>query len=134
MAMEAEALREKKARIIKASAEFEASEQLAAASKVIIDNPVALELRRMQMITEVGADQNTTTIVMVPSDFIGLAKEANEFFNKKNKTLQKVETAEETGHKQYCSTCGAKVNHTRGFCPVCGEEYNFELPPGSAAV
>jgi regulator of protease activity HflC (stomatin/prohibitin superfamily) len=90
MAMEAEALREKRSRIIKASAEFEASEQLAAASKVIIDNPVALELRRMQMITEVGAEQNTTTIIMVPSDFIGLAKEANDFFSNKNKSLHEV--------------------------------------------
>lgn len=88
MAMEAEALREKRARLIKASAEFEASEQLAAASKVILDNPVALELRRMQMITEVGAEQNTTTIVMMPSDFVSLAKEANDFFHKKNKSLQ----------------------------------------------
>lgn len=88
MAMEAEALREKRARIIKASAEMEASEQLAAASRVIVDNPVALELRRMQMITEVGAEQNTTTIVMMPSDFVSLAKEANDFFSKKNRSLR----------------------------------------------
>jgi regulator of protease activity HflC (stomatin/prohibitin superfamily) len=85
MAMEAEAIREKRARIIKASAEFEASEQLAAASKVIIENPVALELRRLQMITEVGAEQNTTTIVMMPSDFISLAKEARELIENRNK-------------------------------------------------
>jgi hypothetical protein len=37
-------------------------------------NPVALELRRLQMLTEIGAENNTTTIVMVPSDFINLAQ------------------------------------------------------------
>jgi len=84
MAMEAEALREKKARIIKASAEFEASERLAAASKVMMDNPVSLELRRMQMITEVGAEHNTTTIVMIPSDILNLAKETSDMFKHRN--------------------------------------------------
>jgi regulator of protease activity HflC (stomatin/prohibitin superfamily) len=74
IAMEAEALREKRARLIKAQAEFEASEQLRRASEIIMQNPAALELRRMQMITEVGAEQNTTTIVMMPSEFVSMAR------------------------------------------------------------
>src|SRR6266699_2158829 len=73
MAQEAEALREKRARLIKAQAEFEASEQLRRASEIIMQNPAALELRRMQMITEVGAEQNTMTIVMMPSEFVSMA-------------------------------------------------------------
>ena len=40
---------------------------------MIAKSPVALELRRMQMITEVGADQNTTTIIMMPSEFVSMA-------------------------------------------------------------
>lgn len=75
MAREAEAVREKRARIIKAEAEFEASEQLSQASAIISASPAALELRRMQMITEVGAEHNTTTIVLMPSDFVLMAKE-----------------------------------------------------------
>lgn len=43
-------------------------------AKQIAENPMALELRRMQMITEVGAEQNTTTIILMPSDFVTLAK------------------------------------------------------------
>jgi regulator of protease activity HflC (stomatin/prohibitin superfamily) len=74
MAQEAEALREKRARIIKAQAEFEAAEQLRKASDIIMQNPAGLELRRMQMITEVGAEQNTMTIIMVPSEFVTMAK------------------------------------------------------------
>ena len=73
MAQEAEALREKRARLIKAQAEFEASEQLRRASEIIMQNPAGLELRRMQMLTEVGAEQNTMTIVMMPSEFVTMA-------------------------------------------------------------
>jgi regulator of protease activity HflC (stomatin/prohibitin superfamily) len=74
MAQEAEALREKRARLIKAQAEFEAAEQLRKASEIIMQNPAGLELRRMQMITEVGAEQNTMTIIMMPSEFVAMAK------------------------------------------------------------
>ncbi len=73
MAQEAEALREKRARIIKAEAEMEAAQLLRNASEIMMQTPAALELRRMQMITEVGAEQNTMTIIMVPSDFINAA-------------------------------------------------------------
>lgn len=73
MAKEAEAIREKRARIIKAAAEQEASLQLAQASRNIAANPSALELRRLQMLTEIGAENNTTTIIMMPSDFVNIA-------------------------------------------------------------
>lgn len=75
MAREAEAIREKRARIIKADAELEASRKLADASEIITRHPLSLELRRMQMISEVGAEQNTTTIIMMPSEFVTAAKE-----------------------------------------------------------
>jgi regulator of protease activity HflC (stomatin/prohibitin superfamily) len=74
MAREAEAVREKRARLIKAEAEQEASLKLTEAAKSIAENPAALELRRMQMITEVGVEHNTTTIVLMPSDFVTMAK------------------------------------------------------------
>jgi regulator of protease activity HflC (stomatin/prohibitin superfamily) len=75
MAKEAEAVREKRARLIKASAEQEASTMLAEASSHILENPAALELRRLQMLTEIGAENNTTTLIMMPSDMITLAKQ-----------------------------------------------------------
>jgi regulator of protease activity HflC (stomatin/prohibitin superfamily) len=74
MAQEAEALREKRARLIKAEAEMAAAEQLRGAAAVIMQIPAALELRRMQMLTEVGAEQNTMTIVMMPSEFVTMAQ------------------------------------------------------------
>ena len=73
MAQEAEALREKRARLIKAEAELDASRKLAEASQLMAASPMAMELRRMQMLTEVGAEQNTMTIVMMPSEFVSAA-------------------------------------------------------------
>jgi regulator of protease activity HflC (stomatin/prohibitin superfamily) len=74
MAKEAEALREKRARLIKASAEEEASRKLSEASRTIMQNPAALELRRMQMLTEIGAENSTTTVVMLPSEIFDFAR------------------------------------------------------------
>jgi regulator of protease activity HflC (stomatin/prohibitin superfamily) len=78
MAKEAEALREKRARLIKAAAEQEASLKLAEASRLIMENPAALELRRLQMLTEIGAENNTSTVIMLPSDILNLAQKLAE--------------------------------------------------------
>ena len=83
MAMQAEAIREKRARIIKAEAELEASEKLAAASAKMAGNPAALELRRMQMIAEVGAENNSTTVLMIPSEFATLSKTLSEYLRER---------------------------------------------------
>jgi len=80
MAQEAQATREKRARIIKAEAEQEAAAKLEEAAIIITKNPLALELRRMQMITEVGAEQNTTTIIMMPSELVTLAQDLAKSF------------------------------------------------------
>ena len=79
MAMQAQAIREKRARIIKAEAELEASKKLAEAAGQMANNPVAVELRRMQMVTEVGAENNSTTVLMIPSDFVTLSKNFGEY-------------------------------------------------------
>lgn len=78
MAKEAEAIREKRSRLIKAEAEEDASLKLVQASERIARSPIALELRRMQMISEVGAEQNSTTIVMMPSEFVTAARAVSE--------------------------------------------------------
>lgn len=81
MAKEAEAIREKRSRIIKAEGEYDASLKLKDAAQYIAENPAALELRRMQMISEVGTEQNTTTIILMPSDFVTMAKSISEGLN-----------------------------------------------------
>ena len=83
MAMEAEAMREKRARIIKAEAELEASKKLAEAAQLMVGNPAALELRRMQMVSEVGAENNSTTVIMIPADFVHIAGSLSKFLEGK---------------------------------------------------
>ena len=89
MAMQAQAIREKRARIIKAEAELEASKTLAEAALQMAANPVAVELRRMQMVTEVGAENNSTTVLMIPSDFVSMAKSMSEFLGARSATTPK---------------------------------------------
>jgi regulator of protease activity HflC (stomatin/prohibitin superfamily) len=83
MAMEAEAMREKRARIIKAEAELEASKKLAEAAQLMVGNPAALELRRMQMVAEVGAENNSTTVIMMPAEFVHMAGSLSQFLEGK---------------------------------------------------
>src|SRR5271170_8489265 len=84
MAMEAEAMREKRARIIKAEAELEASKKLAEAAQLMVGNPAALELRRMQMVAEVGAENNSTTVIMIPAEFAHIAGSLSKFLEGKD--------------------------------------------------
>lgn len=83
MAREAEAIREKRARIVKAEAELDASIKLTQGAKEMEGSPIALELRRMQMLSEIGIDNNTTTIVLLPSEFSNAAKSFTELVKNK---------------------------------------------------
>jgi len=83
MAREAEAIREKRARIVKAEAELEASIKLTQGAKEMEGSPIALELRRMQMLSEIGIDNNTTTVILMPSEFTNAAKSFTEMVSKK---------------------------------------------------
>jgi len=78
MAKEAEAEREKRSRLIKAQAELDSAAKLASAADEISKNPIVLELRRLQMISEVGIEHNSTTIILMPSEFLSFAKDVGE--------------------------------------------------------
>jgi len=70
MAKQAEAEREKRAKIIHADGEFQASSKLAEAAAVIQREPVALQLRYLQTLTEIGVEKNTTVVFPVPIDIL----------------------------------------------------------------
>jgi regulator of protease activity HflC (stomatin/prohibitin superfamily) len=61
-----EAIREKRARIIKADGELEAATKLNEAAAIIAPHPSALELRRLQALTEIGVEHNSVIIVSLP--------------------------------------------------------------------
>jgi regulator of protease activity HflC (stomatin/prohibitin superfamily) len=70
IAKQAEAEREKRAKIIHADGEFQASAKLAEAAGVISKEPLALQLRYLQTLTEIGVEKNTTVVFPVPIDLI----------------------------------------------------------------
>ena len=80
MAKQAEAERERRAKIIHAEGEFQASQKLADAAEVISKQPMALQLRFLQSLVEVASEKNSTTIFPVPIDLLA------PFIKKDNQT------------------------------------------------
>jgi len=78
MARQAEAEREKRAKIIHAQGEFEASKMLFDAASQISGQPVALQLRYLQTLTEIGAEKNTTIVFPLPIDLLEYFRTARE--------------------------------------------------------
>jgi regulator of protease activity HflC (stomatin/prohibitin superfamily) len=70
IAKQAEAERDRRAKVIHAEAEFQASQTLLNAAKILATNPAAMQLRYLQTLTEIGAEQNSTTIFPMPIDII----------------------------------------------------------------
>ena len=70
IAKQAEAERERRAKVIHAEGEFQASQKLLEAADIMARNPIALQLRYLQTLVEVAAEKNSTTIFPVPIDLI----------------------------------------------------------------
>ncbi|MGA1997397.1 MAG: slipin family protein, partial [Bryobacteraceae bacterium] len=76
IARQAEAEREKRAKIIHADGEYTASEKLAMAAEVIQKQPAAIQLRYLQTLVEIGAVNNTTIVFPLPLDIIASLERA----------------------------------------------------------
>jgi regulator of protease activity HflC (stomatin/prohibitin superfamily) len=83
IAKQAEAERDRRAKIIHAEAEFQASQTLVNAAKILSSVPAAMQLRYLQTLTEIGAEQNSTVVFPMPIDII---KPFLELFDKPAKT------------------------------------------------
>jgi regulator of protease activity HflC (stomatin/prohibitin superfamily) len=70
IAKQAEAERDRRAKIIHAEAEFQASQTLVNAAQILASNPAAMQLRYLQTLTEIGAEQNSTVIFPMPLDIV----------------------------------------------------------------
>jgi regulator of protease activity HflC (stomatin/prohibitin superfamily) len=71
MAAQAEAERERRAKVIHADGEFQASSKLSEAGEVIAKNPVTLQLRYLQTLTEIASEKNSTIIFPLPIELLG---------------------------------------------------------------
>ncbi|MGA2483500.1 MAG: slipin family protein [Candidatus Acidiferrales bacterium] len=76
IARQAEAERERRAKVIHADGEFQASQKLADAAKILETQPAAIQLRYLQTLTEIGVEKNTTVVFPLPIDIINKWVEA----------------------------------------------------------
>src|SRR5258705_5471927 len=76
MAKQAEAEREKRAKIIHAEGEFAASQRLTDAAKVLAAEPITMQLRYLQTLTEIGVEKNTTIVFPLPVDILSAVTKA----------------------------------------------------------
>jgi regulator of protease activity HflC (stomatin/prohibitin superfamily) len=83
MARQAEAEREKRAKIIAASGEFESAEKLGQAADIINAHPIALQLRNLQVMTEIAAEKNST--IIFPAQFMDTLSSVKEFMQKEGR-------------------------------------------------
>ncbi|MGH9475832.1 MAG: slipin family protein [Terriglobales bacterium] len=81
IARQAEAEREKRAKIIHADGEYEASTRLSEAAAIIATEPIALQLRYLQTLLEIGSDKNTTIVFPLPLDLIDVFMNARPSAN-----------------------------------------------------
>ena len=72
MALQAQAEREKRAKIINADGEFQASKQLSEAAAVLAANPLTIQLRYLQTLTQIGAENSTTVVFPIPIELLSL--------------------------------------------------------------
>lgn len=79
MAKEAEAERERRAKIINANGEFQAAEVLTKAAETMSQNPTTLQLRYLQTLLEIGANNNTTTLFPIPIDMLSAFQNKHGF-------------------------------------------------------
>ena len=82
MAKEAEAERERRAKIVAAQGEFQAAEKLGQAADIIALHPVALQLRTLQTMAEISSEKNST--IIFPAQFLTTVKEALNFIKSDN--------------------------------------------------
>ena len=71
MAKQAEAERERRAKVVNAEGEFQAAEKMVGAAAMIAEQPIALQLRFLQTMVEIASEHNTTTFVPLPSELFG---------------------------------------------------------------
>ena len=84
MAKQAEAEREKRAKIIHAEGEYSAAQRLTDAAKIISSEPVTLQLRYLQTLTEIGVEKNTTIVFPLPVDILSAITGALEKYRDRN--------------------------------------------------
>jgi regulator of protease activity HflC (stomatin/prohibitin superfamily) len=130
IARQAEAERERRAKIINAEGEFQAAEKLSQAADVIGRNPVTIQLRYLQTLSEIGATQNSTVVFPMPIDLLKPALDA--LARAPSARTQAVPAAVEDGANEALAA-GAARELGRGDTPAAGVETSHEALPSASS-
>ena len=120
MARQAEAEREKRAKIIAAEGEALAADQLGVAADIMMAHPVALQLRNLQSLVEIGVDKNTT--VVFPSPIMSTIEELGSFMSRERDATNSVAPA---------SSVPATTSRVRARARLTADEPGAQEPTGS---
>lgn len=139
MAKQAEAEREKRAKVIHADGEFQASKKLSEAAHIIASEPVTLQLRYLQTLTEISVEKNSTIVFPLPVDTLspfieGLkavgstssgnsdAKSSSTIGLRAPESDSNKTISLNTSQMKQCSSCQAQIPETSVFCAECGHK------------
>jgi regulator of protease activity HflC (stomatin/prohibitin superfamily) len=111
MARQAEAERERRAKVIHAEGEFQAAAKLSEAAGVISKQPAALQLRYLQTLGEIGAEQNSTIVFPLPIDLVEpLLKAAEQVAPTQEKQTGELEEGAKTGELPHVAFAGSRLD------------------------
>jgi regulator of protease activity HflC (stomatin/prohibitin superfamily) len=128
MARQAEAERERRAKVISAEGEFQASERLFDAAEVMSGNPAALQLRYLQTLLEIGANQNSTIVLPLPIDLIKpLMQSLEDGAARRERARERDHLRAADDARELPDPHGDEHEHERGL-PNSGDAR--DLPPG----
>jgi len=114
MAKQAEAEREKRARIIHAEGEFNAAQKLVDAAALLVTQPITIQLRYLQTLTEIGAKKNTTIVFPLPVEMLSLFKKLPPLA--KTESDKQQAAANSRSFDCRCYKGGAHANHGSSPC------------------
>lgn len=122
IARQAEAERERRARIIVADAEYQASKRLAAAANVMARDPAALQLRLLQTVVEVASEKNSTLVMPIPVELL-------RFFDRAaGGKEQFAEPPRDTGDAEVAAA-EAAIEHDSAGARALASDEQFAIPP-----
>ncbi|HUJ05012.1 MAG TPA: SPFH domain-containing protein [Streptosporangiaceae bacterium] len=125
IARQAEAERERRARIIVADAEYQASKRLAAAAHVMARDPAALQLRLLQTVVEVASEKNSTLVMPVPVELL-------RFFDRAAGGHVRVpdeSESDDTGDAEVAAAEAAIEHESASAAPALGADETLAIPP-----
>ena len=124
MAKQAEAERERRAKVVNAEGEFQAAEKMVQAAAMMSKEPIALQLRFLQTMREISSEHNTTTFFPIPIDLLSLfsnKKWARQVIGLMGRRLLLKARKASTGSVSQIGSGADGVQKSVSICVICGE-------------